>query len=246
MDDDRSPGIYYYLTSPLPTQRRRQSDITRSALRTSYKQSYDNISLFALLYNVDIHSTSEDNQPESEHHSPIIQQPRFDEQPAIVPIVPPVDPAVQARTIRYGLLNLWRQPFAAAPTRDAEAAAALRLNMANLYIKFVILALLYLLTAYLLWLALSVCFQIPAIILVPLTIITALHLAARRMHQPDHALHEENGYGYHSLTGPYEFVSNANIIIDRIANYSVGFFSGFARRLAHTTALDNQITYVPG
>lgn len=179
-----------------------------------------------------------------EHSSPIheaievssfnVQQPRV-----------PVDPVVQAKTIRYGLLNLVREPFASAPARDPQVIASLRLNMINLYLKYVIQALLYLLIAYLLWLTLSFCFQAPAFILIPLTILAALHLAARRMHQPDHALHDPDGYGFHSLTGPYDTVSNTSILIDKIANYSVGFFSGVATRLAETTVLDTQISYVP-
>lgn len=179
-----------------------------------------------------------------EHSSPIheaIEVPSFNiQQPRV-----PVDPVVQARTIRYGLLNLVREPFASAPARDSQVIASLRLNMINLYLKYVIQALLYLLIAYLLWLTLSFCFQAPAFILIPLTILAALHLAARRMHQPDHALHDPDGYRFHSLTGPYDLVSNTSILIDKIANHSVRFFSGITTRLAATTVLDTQISYVP-
>ncbi|MGV3740503.1 MAG: hypothetical protein ACO1N3_04345 [Gammaproteobacteria bacterium] len=271
-DSPYDNNIYTYLArtpAPTSTKKKKMSDIGRSALRTSQKE-YDSISLYAALYGVVLPPASslrqannhhpEDDEPLSpntqlnhsqfaqEHNSPIIERSSAPSSQTIIEqpvIIVPVDPIAQAQTIRYGLFNLWREPSRSAPVRDAEASAALRLNMVNLYLKFVIQTLLYLLTAYLLWSALSLCFQVPTYILIPLTIIGALHLAARRMHQTDHELDDSNGYRFHSITGPYEVISDTNIIIDRIANYSVGFFSGFARRLSHTTALDNQITYVP-
>ena len=156
-----------------------------------------------------------------------------------------VDPRLEEQTISYGLLNVFRRPNATPVVREAEASATLRFNMINLYIKFVIQALLYLLAAYLLYVILQACFQMPLIILIPLILVSALHLAARNMHRSEHALLNEEGYNDHSLSGPFDVLANTCVLIDRAANYGVGFFSAYARRLADSTILDNQITYVP-
>lgn len=214
------------------------SVLSRNHTNNSRRQS--DLRAYMILWGAEV---SPQHSPE--HHVQVIDaRPRTHSSP-VTPTSVPVDPKIQKENIRYGLLNAFRTPSTTAAQRSSEEIHTLRLNMINLYLKYIIQTILYSLAAYLLWVILSACFQMPIYVLIPLVLVFALHLAARRMHHPDHALQENKGYTLHSLTGPYDAMSNACILIDKAANYSVGFFSGFANRLANSTLLDNQITYVP-
>lgn len=159
----------------------------------------------------------------------------------------PAQPTTEqiSNTIQFGILNLLRTVPESGPQRASEVALRVRINMGNLYLKFIIQALLYLVTAMLLLTVVTWCCKISAFVLISLAMLGSLHMAARRMHQPDNRLHEENAHQAHSLFQGQNWTEKYHEIIDSSANYAVGFFSGLTRRLANTSALDQQIQHIP-
>ena len=147
-----------------------------------------------------------------------------------------------SNTMQYGILNVFRPVPESAPQRASELDLIVRINMGNLYLKFIIQALLYLLTAMLL---LTVVSKISAFVLISGVMLGSLHMAARTMHQLDNRLHEENAHQGHALFQGQNWAEKYHEIIDSAANYAVGFFSGWTRRLANTSVLDQQIQHIP-
>ena len=152
-----------------------------------------------------------------------------------------------ATTIQYGLLNLIRPTFESAPQRNAEHIYTVRLNMINMYLKYVIQALLYFVAATLILTIATGCAKFLGIMMLPFTLICALHLAAREMHQPHNRLHETNAHQDRSLIEGegQDWTTQIHCRIDRRANYSVGFFSGLTSRLANSSMFDKQIAHIP-
>ncbi len=150
-----------------------------------------------------------------------------------------------ATTIQYGLLNLIRPTFESAPQRTAELAYTVRLNMINMYLKYVIQALLYFVAATLIFAIATGCAKFLGIMMLPFTLIYSLHLAAREMHQPHNRLHETNAHQDRSLIEGQDWATQIHGRIDRSANYSVGFFSGLTSRLANSSMFDKQIAHIP-
>lgn len=160
-------------------------------------------------------------------------------------VIPQPNSAQIAATIQYGLLNLIRPSFDNAPQRQEELAHTVRLNMINLYLKFIVQALLYGLAAILVLTIVTLCTKFLSVLLPPITLICALHMAARAMHQPHNQLHAPNAYQARSLVENLNWGNTLHGLIDRTSNYSVGFFSGFATFLANSSLLDRQIAHVP-
>lgn len=150
-----------------------------------------------------------------------------------------------ATTIQYGLLNIIRPTFESAPQRTAEQTYTVRLNMINMYLKYVIQALLYFLAAILILTIATWCAKFLGIMMLPFTLICALHLAAREMHQPHNHLHETHAHRDRSLIESQNWATPIHGLIDRTANYSVGFFSGITSRLANSSMFDKQIAHIP-
>lgn len=160
-------------------------------------------------------------------------------------VLPEPNSAQIATTIQYGLLNIIRPKFDNAPQRTEEVAHTVRLNMINMYLKFMIQALLYGLAAILVLTIVTLCTKFLSILLLPVILICALHMAARAMHQQHNQLHAPNAYQENSLVKDLNWGNALHGFFDRTSNYSVGFFSGFATFLANSPLLDKQIAHVP-
>lgn len=159
----------------------------------------------------------------------------------------PTQPTAEeiSHTIQYGILNLLRTAPESSPQRSSEVARIVRINMCNIYLKFIIQALLYVLAALLLLTLVTWCCKMPTLVLIPLAILAPLHMAARMMHQPDNRLHIEHAHQAHSLFQGQNWAEKLHTIIDSTADYTVGFFSEFTRPLANTSLLDQQIQHIP-
>lgn len=148
-------------------------------------------------------------------------------------------------SIRYGLWNLWRAALQPEPQRSEAISQTIRLNMARIYFKYMIQALLYLLIGALCALVLFWCFKAPMVALIPLVIIFALHLAAQEMHQSDNLLHEPDAHLRHSLGQHQNWSTKIHNYIDYAANSAVSFFSPITNKIANSKTFDKQITWIP-
>ena len=99
-----------------------------------------------------------------------------------------------------------------------------------MYLKYVIQALLYFVAATLILTIATGCAKFLGIMMLPFTLICALHLAAREMHQPHNRLHETNAHQDRSLIEGQDWATQIHGLIDSSANYTVGFFSGLTSR----------------
>lgn len=144
-----------------------------------------------------------------------------------------------------GLLNLCRTPPASHAT-DRSTVLTMRLNMINTYLKFIIQAVLYILSALLLGTILSFTLQFSFKILVPVILLMVLQMAARNIHNPGNEFQNPDVHENLSLGDNLAWViDKKNMVIDKAANYTVGLFQPLTRRLAQSSFLDRQLAYIP-
>lgn len=147
--------------------------------------------------------------------------------------------------VNLGLLNILRSTPPNQAKRSSSLSNTVRLSMARIYCKFIIQALLYLLATYLL----TLCFQLPWTVLVPLTIICALHLAARTMHSTRNSLHRSDAHQNYSLTRDMKWVDKRfHSLIDHSSNFTLGLFSAVPQKIADSRLfglLDRQMAHIP-
>lgn len=159
-------------------------------------------------------------------------------------------PASLARKIfspvNLGLLNILRSAPPHQAQRSKEISNRVRLNMASIYCKFVIQALLYLLATYLSWMLLTLCFKLSWTVLIPLTIICAIHLAARTMHITRNKLHVISAHQNESLTSNMKWVAKRfHNLIEHSSNFALGLFSALPQKIADSHLLDRQMAHIP-
>ncbi len=165
-------------------------------------------------------------------------------QPPATPRAEPLAAQVFSRT-NLGLITLLLSSPSSQHKRNPAVAQTVRLNMGKIYLKFIIQALLYLLTAYLFVSAITLCFKLSCTVLIPITILCALQQAARRMHAGRNRLHDENGSQNYSLTSDIKWTSNKFLgIIDGASNFALGLFSFIPERLAQTSVLNGQMSHI--
>ena len=165
-------------------------------------------------------------------------------------------PQPNTDTSRYGLLHLFLAPANPIPQRSEEESANLRLNMINLYLKYMIQALIYFFLAFLVLKITLWCAQFFTFLLLPIILIGALHMAAVEMHKPNNRMHETNIHQNCSLFDRANLGANvqqcmdATIhFIDNSTNHALRFFSelnlGREYNRMVCTVLDIQIPNIP-
>lgn len=165
--------------------------------------------------------------------------------PKIAKNPPPLLASQIFSPVNLGLLNILRSTPPNQAKRSSSLSNIVRLSMARIYCKFIIQALLYLLATYLL----TLCFQLSWTVLVPLTIICAIHLAARTMHSTRNQLHSSNAHQRCSLIRDMKWVAKRfHSLIDHSSNFTLGLFSALPQKIADSRLLgllDRQMAHIP-
>ena len=145
-----------------------------------------------------------------------------------------------------GLVTLFLPSLTSQHKRQDDVAHTVRLNMGRVYLKFVIQALLYLLSTYIFISAVTLFFKLPCMILIPIAILCALQLAARSMMYGINRLHAANADQNYSLTNDIIWASNKfQGLIEHASNFALRLFTFIPERLAQTTLLDRQMAHIP-